>query len=75
VIAPCVVCPAWHVECFEVTDECDAGQLRSGVPYRVSTRDGTPLCIHPVKIGLPVGHHEGKRLRECRGRIKMVSAP
>lgn len=56
--ATCVVCPAQLLAPggFDVTDRPGPrNRYDPGRGYRVDVETGTPICVHPYRVGLPPG--------------------
>jgi hypothetical protein len=56
--ATCIVCPAQVLRLgeFDVIDRPGAGnRYDPDLGYRVDTATDTAVCVHPYRVGLPVG--------------------
>lgn len=54
----CVVCPARDLPAgqFDVTDRPGPwAPYNQAAGYRISRDTGTPVCVHPYRVGLPAG--------------------
>lgn len=55
--ATCVVCPAQLLALgqFDVCDRPGSSRYDRDLDYRVDLKTGVPVCMHPYRVGLPVG--------------------
>lgn len=56
----CVVCPALALRPgeFDVADQPGSSRrLDPTLGYRVEVTSGTPVCVHPFRVGMPSGRY------------------
>lgn len=55
--ATCVVCPAQALALgqFDVSERPGSSRYDRELEYRVDLTTGVPVCMHPYRVGLPVG--------------------